>query len=206
MGLAGSSLLHEVAKRILGRYLVTTGASDVIVASALRDEALGVDLQYTNGAIRRSAKVKADSYFGVDPIKIADRSLSYYRAETHSYGLESVADTATRQPGWLQRSQADDLLYYRLVIGQPEDRVAELFEAPDVRFFAELAVERDNLHIIPMQSLRTWFERVQDRYAPRPVMTDGRSAWYRIVTAGDLECEVPGVREVGSVYHRVVAR
>lgn len=206
MALAGSTLLHEVAKRILGRYLSTTGATDVIVAKALRDEALGVDLQYTNGAARRSAKVKADSYFGIDPIKVADRSLGFYRAETHSYGLESVADTATREPGWLQRSQADDLFYYRLVIAQPEGTVAELFEAPDARFFSELAVERDDLHIIPMQQLRAWFERAQDRYAPRPVMTDGRSAWYRIVTAKDLDSEVPGVKDVGSVYHKVVMR
>ncbi|MDO8879339.1 MAG: hypothetical protein Q7W44_00825 [Coriobacteriia bacterium] len=204
MGPTGSTLLHEIAKRILGRYLERTGATDVVVARALRDEAMGVDLQYTNGAARLSAKVKADSYFGEDPLKIADRSLPFYRAQTHSYGLESVADTTTREPGWLQRSQADDLYYYRLVIAQPEAKVAELLESPDSQFFTELAVERDDLHIIPIRELRAWFDKVQDRYAPRPVMTDGRAAWYRIVSQKDLDTEVPGVRDVGSVYHRVV--
>ena len=37
----GSALLHEVAKRILARYLERTGAVNVSVANALRDEALG---------------------------------------------------------------------------------------------------------------------------------------------------------------------
>lgn len=206
MALAGSTLLHEVAKRILGRYQERTGATDVLVTRALRDEALGLDLQYTNGQERRSAKIKADSYFGVDPVKVADRSLPYYRAQTNSYGLESVANTETREPGWLSRSQADDLFYYRLVIAQPEDKVAELLDAPDATFFSELAVERDELRIIPMQALRKWFATAQDRYMPRPVMTDGRPAWYRIVSEKDLDAEVPGVRNVGSVYHKVIAR
>jgi hypothetical protein len=203
MAPTGSTLLHEIAKRILGRYLERTGAADVVVAHALRDEAMGVDLQYRNGAIQLSAKVKADCYFGTDPLKIADRSLPYYRAQTNSYGLESVADTTTREPGWLQRSQADDLFYYRLVISQPEPKVAELLGAADAVFFGELAVERDELRIIPMRELRTWFEKAQDRYAPRPVMTDGRPAWYRLVSEQDLDAEVRGIRNVGSIYHRV---
>lgn len=200
----GSALLHEVAKRILARYLERTGAVNVSVANALRDEALGVDIQYTKGAARLSAKVKADSYFGSDPLRVADRDLPYYRAETHSYGLESISDTTTREPGWLQRSQADDLFYYRLVIAQPEADVAALLEGPDQVFFTELAVERDELRIIPMRELREWFAGAQDRYTPRPVMTDGRPAWYRIVSEKDLDAEVPGVRVVGSVYHKVV--
>jgi hypothetical protein len=204
MGPGGSTLLHEIAKRILGRYLERAGSTDVVVAHALRDEAMGVDLQYANGATTLSAKVKADSYFGVAPLKVADRSLPYYRAQTNSYGLESVADTTTGEPGWLQRSQADDLFYYRLVIAQPEAKVADLLASPDAVFFGELAVERDDLHIIPMRELRAWFAKVQDRYAPRPVMTDGRPAWYRIVSQTDLEAEVPGVRDIGPIYHRVV--
>ncbi|MBF4509746.1 MAG: hypothetical protein ISP10_04615 [Aeromicrobium sp.] len=205
MAPTGSTLLHEVATRILGRYLERTGATSVVVSRALRDEAIGVDLQYTRGAEPLTAKVKADAYFGSDPLKIADRALPFYRAQSGTYGLESMADTATREPGWLQRSQADDLFYYRLVIAQPEDVVAELFAAHDAEFFAKLAVERDELKIIPMRALREWYEKSADRYAPRPVVTDGRPAWYRIVTEKDLDTQVPGVRAVGSVYHRVIA-
>ena len=204
MTITGSALLHEVAKRILGRYLERTGATDVLISRALRDEALGVDLQYRRGASILSAKVKADSYFGVDPLKIADRDLPFYRPVTNSYGLEALADAATREPGWLVRSQADDLFYYRLVIAQPESEIQRLLDAPDAAFFAELAVERDELRIIPMRELREWFEKSQDRYAPRPVMTDGRAAWYRIVAEKDLDEEVKGVRNAGAVFHKVV--
>lgn len=202
MALTGTTLLHEVAKRIIARYLERTGATEVVVSRQLRDEAVGVDLQYASGAAHLSAKVKADSYFGVDPQKVADRNLAFYRADTHSYGLESVADTTTREAGWIQRSQADELFYYRLVIAQPEAEIAALLEGPDEVFFSELAVERDDLHIMPMRELRSWFDSTFDRYTPRPVVTDGRPAWYRLVPEKDLESEVRGVRAVGAIFSR----
>ena len=83
--------------------------------------------------------------------------------------------------------------------------MAELLDASDSTFFSELAVERDELRMIPMRALRDWFTIAQDRYMPRPVTTDGRPAWYRIVSEKDLDAEVPGVRNVGSVYHKVIA-
>jgi hypothetical protein len=174
----------------------------VVLSRILRDEAVGVDLQYSSGSARLSVKVKADSYYGVDPAKVADRNLAFYRATTHSYGLESVADTTTREAGWIQRSQADELYYYRLVIAQPEAEIGALLEGPDEVFFSELAVERDDLRIIPMRELRKWFESTFDRYTPRPVVTDGRPAWYRLVPEKDLEGEVPGVRSVGAIFSR----
>jgi len=202
MTLSGSTLLHEVAKRILARYLERTGNTGVQATRAFRDEAMGVDLEYTSGGRRVLVKVKADSYFGTDQKKIADRDLAFYRPETHSYGLEAVANTTTREPGWIHRSQAEELFYYRFVIAQPEAEVAALLEGPDEVFFSELAVERDELRVIPMRALRTWFDSSFDRYMPRPVVTDGRPAWYRIVPESDLDREVAGIRTVGSVFHR----
>lgn len=200
MALSGTALLHEVAKRIIARHLERTGATDVTVSHLLRDEAIGVDLTYSSGVARMAVKVKADPYYGIDPMKITDRSLVFYRSETQSYGLESVADTTTGEVGWIQRSQADELYYYRLVIAQTEDEVAALLEEPDEVFFSELAVERDDLRIIPMRELRAWFEASFDRYAPRPVVTDGRPAWYRIVPQADLEAGVRGVRSAGGIF------
>lgn len=196
----GSALLHEVAKRILAEYLRTGGAAQVVVSRALRDEAAGVDLEYIRSTRKMTVKVKADAYFGTDPDKASNRELPYYRAETHSYGLESIADTRTREPGWIASSHADELFYYRLVISQTEQEIAALLEGPDQVFFSELAVERDELRIMPMRELSDWFERTQDRYMPRPVVTDGRPAWYRIVPEKDVDAQVSGLRLIGPVF------
>lgn len=200
MAPTGSALLHEVAKRILAEYLRVDGATQIVVTQALRDEAAGVDLEYIRGARKVSVKVKADAYFGTDPAKSANRDLPYYRAETHSYGLESIADTRTRAPGWIATSRADELFYYRLVIAQAEEDIAALMEGPDQVLFSELAVERDELRIMSMRELSSWFDKTQDRYMPRPVVTDGRPAWYRIVPEKDVDAEVPGLRLVGPVF------
>jgi hypothetical protein len=203
MTLSGGALLHEVAKRILVRYLLRCGASDV--DGELRPEN-AVDLWYTLGGVRVAAKVKADPYFGTDPVLIADRSLSFYRADTDSYAFETLADTTVRAPGWMQRSGADELLYYRVAIAQPEPEVAALMYGPDEVFFGELAVERDDLRILPMPALREWFAREQARYTPRPVIAHGRPAWYRIVPASEVHAAVPGIRAVGPVYRTLVDR
>ncbi len=203
--LGGSALLHEVAKRIIAKHLVVRGgATDVRVSRSVFDEAEAVDLTYVNGASMHRVKVKADAYCGSDPDKIAARELTYYRAATGSYGLEVVADTITRQPGWVQRSQADELYYYRIAIAQPEAEVRALMDEPDEVFFVELKVEADDLRIVPMQSLRAWFEATADRYTPRPVLTDGRSAWYRIVPESELERGVAGIQRVGPIFGALV--
>ncbi|MEN6369909.1 MAG: hypothetical protein ABFD77_09500 [Thermotogota bacterium] len=145
-------------------------------------------------------KVKADAYFGTDPEKIARRDLPYYRAETSSCGFETMADTFTRQPGWVQRSVADELFYYFVAIGQPEEEVAALMDEPDRIFFSELDVERDDLRVLPMTALRAWFEVAGERFIPRPVLSEGRSAWYRIIPVAEVEKGVVGTRSIGRVF------
>lgn len=203
--LRGSALLHRVAERIIVRYLKEQGYRDVMLTGVMGD-AEAVDLTYLEGGRRVSVKLKADSYFGTDPAKIADRTLLFYRPETRSYGLEVIANTATREPGWLPRSRADVLFYYRLALSQSEEEVAALAEGPDDVFFSEIEIERDDLRIIPMPALRTWFEGAVDHYTPRPVLSDSRSAWYRIVPESDVETAVPSIRRVGPVFPVLVRR
>ncbi len=204
--LRGSELLHAVAGRILVRYLRGKGYSDAMLTADILDAAEGVDLTYTSAGRRIGVKIKADSYYGIDPQKVSDRDLSFYRNETHSYGFEAIADAATRQPGWLQRSGADELYYYRLALGQTEEEIAALMEEPDEVFFGELKVERDVLKVLPMRELQAWFEATGDRYTSRPVVTNGHAAWYRIVPEADVEASVKGMRDAGPVFSAIVRR
>jgi hypothetical protein len=204
--LSGSPLLHEVGKRIVARYIQRQGATGVELAPPMRTDGTGVDIRFVDGVNRVTAKVKVDCYCGVDPVKIANRDFLFYRADTASYGLEEIADTTTRAAGWVNASMADQLYYYRLAIARPEAEVRALLESPDGVFFTELGVERDDLRIIPMAALRAWFGASNDRYVPRPVMTAGRSAWYRIVPMAELDAAVPGVRVMGTVYPRLGVR
>lgn len=202
--LRGSELLHGVAERILLSHLHSKGFLDAALTGDMLDEAEGIDLTYTTGGRRMGVKIKADSYFGVDQAKIADRDLVFYRSETSSYGFEAIANAATRQPGWLQRSSADELFYYRLVLAQTEEEIAALMEEPDEVFFAEIKVERDNLKVLPMRALQRWFEATGDRYMSRPVVTGGRAAWYRIVPQSDVESAIEGVRDIGRVFPALI--
>lgn len=204
--LTGSPLIHEVGKRILGRYLETSGARDVELSPATRADGTGIDIRRTEGLTAITAKVRVDYYYGNDQAKIANRDFTFYRTDTASYALEAIADTATRAPGWVLTSSADQLLYYRIALPRPEAEIAALLESPDGVFFTELGVDRDELRILPMRALRDWFDRSNDRYTPRPVITGGRSAWYRIVPIAELDAGVPGVIVVGSVYSRLAIR
>lgn len=206
MTLSGSQLIHEVGKRILGRYFETAGARDVVVSPAMRTDGTGVDIRRAEGLNAITAKVKVDYYFGSDAAKIANRDYTFYRTDTASYALEAIADTATRAPGWVLTSLADQLLYYRIALPRPEAEIAALLESPDGVFFSELGVDRDELRVVPMRELREWFDRSNERYMPRPVITSGRSAWYRIVPMAELEAGVPGVVTVGPVYNRLTVR
>jgi len=206
MLLTGSPLIHEVGKRILGRYLESVGARDVELSPVMRADGTGIDIRRLEGPTKVTAKVKVDYYFGSDQAKIANRDFTFYRTDTSSYALESMADTATRAPGWVLTSLADQLLYYRLAIARPEAEIAALLGSPDGVFFSELGVDRDELRIVPMHALREWFERSNERYTPRPVITGGRSAWYRIVPMAELEAAVRGVSVVTPVYSRLAVR
>ena len=191
--------LQAVAERIIARYLQRGLSKDVdIVSGHAVQAAQGIDIVYTApDGVRRSAKVKADPYFGNDARKIGDRSLPFYRADTGSFAFESVADAVTREPGWTIDSEADGLFYYYLALAQEEEDVRALLREPDGVFFSEIHVERDDLVILPMAATRRWFAEQADKYPPRPVSLGGRSAWCRLVSRSDVQTQVEGVRIVG---------
>lgn len=195
------SILQQVAERILVRWLTVQGQVDVrLVRHGLEFGERGVDITYSSPNGLRRVTVKPDSYFGTDPELIADRSLGLYRADAAAYGLEAVADAATRRPGWAVESDADDIYYYFLAIAQPEDEVAALLAGPDQVFFSELKVGRDDLVVIPAHDLKAWFESNADRYTSRPVFAGGTSSWYRMVPRADLDRSLPSIRHRGPVF------
>ncbi len=201
VNISGMPLLQAVAERIISRWLEQQGVFDVAMTAGR--ESLGgrmVDLTFTRqGAVRR-VKVKPDPYFGVDPVKVANRSLAFYRADMGAFAVEAVANAATREPGWMFESAADDLYYYYLAIAQDEDEVRALVTEPDEVFFSELAVDRDELVVMPMAVARQWFEQHYEDYTPRPVMVGGASAWYRLVPRPDIERAVPGITVPGPIF------
>lgn len=197
----GAQLLGSVAERILARYLGRGSAQGAEgVSGSLTFASRGIDITYSAGSERRNVKVKADPYFGTDSAKIGDRSLAFYREDTGMAALEAVANSTTRQPGWMLESDADELCYYYLALAQPEDQVRALLGEPDEVFFSELEVERDDLIVIPMAEARVWFEANADSYPPRPVFLGSTSAWYRLVPRAVLQSQLPGVRIVGPVF------
>lgn len=197
----GAPLLQSVAERILSRWLVRQGRLDVRVTTGGRSAGgRSVDLSYAWQGGRRGVTVKPDPYCGTAPDLIADRSLTFYRADASAYGLEAIANAATREPGWAVDSDADDIYYYFLALAQPEDEVNALMSEPDEVFFAELKVGRDDLVVIPARSLKSWFEANSGEYTSRPVVSGGTSAWYRMVPRADLERGVSGITHPGPVF------
>lgn len=203
MSSGGSDLLHDVAVRIVRRWL--QGRHAGVVQTGGRDGLAGraVDLTFTDGMLQRRVKVKADPYIGSDPVKIRDHGLIFYRADQSSLALEAVANAATKEPGWVFDSGATDLYYYFLAISQPQAEVQALFEEPDDIFYSELEVERDELVVIPMMELRSWFAENFERFATRPVRTGRGSAWYRLVPRSELQLAVPETRNWGSIFARL---
>ncbi len=200
MKAAGPVLLQHVAERILSRWLQRQGKVEVHCTGGLHSfGGRSVDIVHAWQGAQWRIKVKPDPYFGTDPRRIADRALTFYRAATDAYAFEAVANAATREPGWMIESSADDLYYYRIVISQPEDEVAALFEEPDEVFFSELAVDADQLVVLPMRATAEWFERNFERYAPRPVVIEGPPAWFRLVPRSDIDAAVSGIKHVGPV-------
>jgi hypothetical protein len=202
MDQGGGRLLEAVAERVLARYLRRAGATGVMVVDQKTDPARmsGVDLVYTRAGSSTRVKVKADPYFGTDPHKIADQGLLFYRGIADSYAFEIISHHVTRDPGWIYSSTADELFYYFVALSQTEEDVAALMGEADEVFFSELAVERDELHIIPMAPLKAWFETHHERYMPRPVRFGDHSGWYRIIPAGDIASAVPSIQVKGPVF------
>jgi len=195
-------LLQDVAERIISRWLVERGRFDVQITGG--NEALGagkgVDLTYAWQGGRRRIKVKPDPYFGSDPSKISDRSLTFYRPDASAYAFESIANSATRQPGWAEDSDADELYYYRLALAQTEEEIAALMNEADAVFFSELWVDRDELVVLPMHETRTWFVANAEKYQARPVITGGVSSWNRLIPRADIDTAVAGLNNVGSIF------
>jgi hypothetical protein len=207
MRFSGGRLLQAVAGRIVDRYLRSEGATTMLVTSDADPlHAEGVDLVANRGGGRTRIKVKPDSYFGTDPRKIGDQNLPFYRGESRSYAFETISNSITRDPGWMLSSTADDLYYYFIALGQPEDEIAALMDEPDEVFFSELAVERDDLHVLPLEPLRAWFEANSERYMPRPVSLGDHSAWFRIVPVIDVDAAVPGASGRGPIFARLIPR
>lgn len=208
MRVYGTALLQGVAERILERYLREGGASGVLRVDGMADplRLAGVDIVCNRGGASMKLKVKADPYFGTDPRKVADRELVFYRAPVDSYAFETISHHVTRDPGWMISSSADELYYYFLALDQPEDEVAILMDGPDEVFFSELSVERDDLHVLPMEALRDWFGSNGDVYPPRPVQLGDHSGWYRIIPVGHIDGAVPGVVQKGPIFSRISHR
>ena len=197
--------LQSVAERIIARYLRRGLGSDAeIVSGSVMQAARGIDIIHALDGVRRTIKVKAAPYFGTDQAKIGDRSLVFYRADTGSFAFEAVADAATREPGWIVDSEADDLYYYYLALAQREGEIRALLREPDDVFFAELAVDRDDLTVLPMVATRRWFTSHAEDYTPRPVSLGDRSAWCRLASRADVRASVECARIIGPVFPALV--
>ena len=203
MSNAATNPLQSVAERIVARYLkkgMITADVQIVSGIGIHSQR-GVDITLsTPGGARRTIKVKADPYFGTDASKIGDRTLAFYRADTGSFAFESLANAATREPGWMVDSEAEDLYYYYLALAQDEDEVGALLKEPDEVFFSEIRVERDDLIIFPMNEARVWFKEHADKYPPRPISAGATTAWYRLVPRSDVQRQVKGARIVGPVF------
>lgn len=201
----GAVLLQAVAQRILAGYLTKVGYADVRIVSA-NSVGGGVDLVYTTAGRRMKVKVKPDSYFGTDPSKVINRDLVFYRPDAGHYAFESISNNMTREPGWMFNSEADELFYYYIALGQSEDEIAALLDGPDEVFFGELKVERDELKILPMRATRSWFEEHFESYTPRPVVVGDHSAWFRLIPRADIEQAVQGIRTTSAVFETIAGR
>ncbi len=202
---SGGVLLQAVADRIVGRHLTRSGATGLLVVESEFDplKRAGVDVVCTKDGRSLRVKVQPDPYFGTDPGKCADQTLAYYRKPAGAYALETIAHHVTREPGWMLGSTADDLYYYFLAISQPEDEVAALMDESDGVFFSELAVDRDELHVLPMAALRAWFAPNAERYMSRPVAHGDHSGWCRIVPVAEVAGAVAGISVTPGVFARL---
>ena len=200
--LKGSILLQVVAERIIARYLRHEGMVDVSAVSLSRRNGHGdgVDMTYSRMGRVTRVKVKADPYFGSDSKKTRDLSLPYCRPDSGEYALEVVAHHLTRQPGWMFRSDADELFYYLIALDHTEEEVAALVREADEVFFSEIRVLRDALHVMPMMAVRAWFAEHQEEFLSRPVEVGGHSAWYRIVPRAELDHAIQGIVKIGPIF------
>jgi len=201
----GLTLLNEAAERIIVRHLIAHGASRAEVVQRTGGvHGHGVDIVAIEGRVSSRIKVKADPYFGLDAHKIDNRDLVFYRADAGSFAFEAVANSATRELGWCLSSDAEELYYYYLTLGQTADEVRALLREPDEVFFSELGVERDELVVLSMPRVRAWCEEHIQDYAPRPVTLSGVASWYRLIPRSDIEHASVPVRSAGAIFSALV--
>lgn len=196
--LEGNLLLQAVGRRVICRYLTLAGIQ-VSETPGPQGEGEAGEIACSRAGRPYRVRVKSDPYCGVDPVKIADRDLAFYRKQGTDYAFEAISHHLTRQLGWMFNSEAEELYYYFIALGQTEEEIAALMQGSDEVFFSELRVERDELHIMPMSALRDWFERNYEHYTPRPVLVGDHSAWYRIVPRDELRRAI-AVDVVGPVF------
>ena len=191
-------VLQEVANQLVVRYLETHSAREVRPLESAND-ASATDFSYELEGVSIHARVKPDVYFGQDRTKIGDHELPFYREDTGCYALETVADVATRSPGWVFSSPANQILYLLLAVDQGLDEVVDLLGGRCERLESGLSVERSELHALPMLPVRKWFEKVHERYPARPVTAGSTASWVRLVPREDVFTAVEGVRILGPV-------
>lgn len=203
--LSGTALLQAVSERILLGFLNQSGHTDArrVMPGSEGGKGFGVDLAYTSAGQTVRIKVKPDPYFGVDPAKIIDRSLSFYRPDALHYAFEAISNNLTREPGWMFNSQADQLYYYFIALTQTEQEISALHMGPDEVFFTELQVERDELHILPLLELRRWFEENFESFTPRPVVIGDHSAWFRLIPRSEVGSAIKAVTTLSPIFSRV---
>ena len=194
-----AELMHGVAVRLVARHLSSSGAVDVRVASTGETLGVGVDLSYVRDGEVRRAKVKGDPYFGTNPALVADLSLPFYRADAQSYALETIADAATRAPGWIFTSEATELLYLFAALACTEEQAGSALKAADDVFVERLKVERNELHALPMAPTREWLTASQAHYPARPVTAGRFASWIRLIPTSDVAAAVGGVVVYGSI-------
>lgn len=204
----GALLLQSVTERVIAEYLKGQGASAVRAATLGKRDGLGegVDLTYEKDARVVRVKVKPDTYYGIDRKMASDLSLPFYRSDSGEYALQIIKHHVTREPGWMVISEAEELYYYYVVLGQTEEEMAALVRSPDAVFFSELDVVRDELIVMPLAAVKAWFEEHQEEFTSRPVRSGAHSAWYRLVPRTVLDAAVPSIRHVGSVFERARER
>ena len=131
----------------------------------------GVDIVVSLAtAAARVIKVKADPYFGTDPAKIARSHACRSTAPTPvSSRFEAVANSATREPGWMLDSDADELYYYYLALAQTEDEVRALSRRAATRsFFSETQGRARRPARPPDGPTRAWFDEHADTLSVAP--------------------------------------
>ena len=135
---AGSICLESIEKQPDPDHLLVRGATQAeVTPGTSSSHGRDVDIVSIDGRVSRRIKVKADPYFGTRSTRSATVGSSFYRADEGCLAFEAVANSSTRELGWTLASEAEELYYYYLALGQTQDEVRALLSEPDEVFFSE---------------------------------------------------------------------